>query len=705
MNTYNEALQQTVIATLDALANQQAQLESARIAAEYTLYYAQGAELTARDNLDDTQALTVFSQNTNDQSLFNSNQAYNLQASLTQANLDVAASVTNAATAAANVQIASNAIAALAADLGATLNIATASLFGDDSYRKIQDANCFVNEVANNAKAISLGAMNASTRTSEIIAAAVLNQGNTVKTKVNALYSATSATLSKYSDLAISQAQSVAQASKSDRQAEGAMRDADRESLAITGAYANATRHLNMGLCIGVVSGQKINVSFLPLASPLPTFTALPASAILIPPAAPRYYLALVREDAQTMFTVDQAEQLFMQWQGVTAQFCQVTPDQVNPVALAVDAYGAEIVAGVGYVGFLLIEISKEYQRYVNNYSDLLSAPSATFVPATPLPKAQPWRVEQPLPGADQDAAEPWPRLYFKAASIMEAGNAAASQAAASAKLAAAQSGCASQVAAPTIEAAKHTLAAESAANQAARHATREHAQPYLEAGLKAAQAAKAAAQQASEAALLVPAARAAADADRAISMAAAAAAAMAAAAARDVVAVASDSFDLAFRCILVEEGKQPSLGLMTSAENDMKEPVYFNLSIACQVAPSNYVVADLMVLDSAEAMPTAAAAAAATDAAQTPAAADQVGSDSSAAVTPAVAPVSAAANSDNGACNYYVAHFPPTATDNFGNLLRQNTSYQPYILAIVGDDHAAQYTPVLTNQLAPLTT
>ena len=694
MNTYNEALQQTVIATLDALANQQAQLESARIAAEYTLYYAQGAELTARDNLEDTQALTVFNQNTNDQSLFNNNQAYNLQASLTQANLDVAASVTNAATAAANVQIASNAIAALAADLGATLNIATASLFGDDSYRKIQDANCFINEVANNAKAISLGAMNASTRTSEIIAAAVLNQGNTVKTKVNAMYSATSATLGKYSDQAISQAQAVAQASKSDRQAEGALREANRESLAITAAYGNATKHLNMDLRIDVVSGQAINVSFLALPSPLPTFTALPASAIVIPPAAPRYYLALVREDAQTMFTVDQAEQVFMQWQGLTAQFCQVSPgDNGNPVALSVDVYGADIIAGVGYVGFLLIEISKEYQRYVNNYSDLLSAPSATFVPATALPKAQAWRLDKPLQGTDTDAPGQWPRLYFKAASIMKASNVAASQAAASAKLAAAKSGCASQVAALTVDAANHTLDAESAANQAASHNNKEQAQRYLDAGMKSAQAATDAAQKASDAAMLVAAAG---DADGTASIAAAAAAGMAAAAARDVVGVASDSFDLAFRCILVEEGKQPSLNLMTAAENDMKQPVYFNLSIACQVAPSNYVVADMVPPESAGAAPAAAEA---PQAPVTTVAADQ--GDTAPPAATAATPAGAAADTDN----YYVAHFPPTATDNFGNLLRPKTRYQPYILAIIDDDHAAQYTPVLTNHLELLTT
>lgn len=559
MNTYNESLQQTVSNTLDALSAQQAQLASTRIAAEYTLYYAQGAELTARDNLEDTRALVVFSQQVNDQSLFNSNQAYNLQASLTQANLDVAASVTNAATAAANVQIASNAIAALAADIGATLNVATASLFGDDSYRKIQDANSFVNEVANNAKAIALGAMNASTKTSEIIAASVLNQGNTVKTKVNALYSATTATLSTYSDQALSEQQTVAQASKSGRQAEGATRDARREADAITRAFDSANAHLNMGLKVAVVSGKAITVSFNALSSPLPTFSAAPASAIRIPPALPQYYLALVREDAQTMFTVDQAEQLFMQMPDQSKQFLAVQPgDAGNAVPLSVDVYGADIVPGVGYVGFLLIVLSKEYQRFVNNYSDLLSAPSPTFVPATLLPKAEAWAPVNPPPCPAQAAAV-MPPLYFKAAPIAgDSGNAA-----------------------------KH----------------------------------------------------------------------------------------LEFRCILVEEGKQPKLGFMTAAENDYKEPIYFNLAIARQVAPSNYVVAEPVEPADAGA-PKADAAADTVPAAEVKPAAD----------------------------HYYRVCFTPATTDNFGNLVREDAIYHPYILAIVDDVSAGQYTPVLTNSLAQFT-
>ncbi|WP_252717108.1 hypothetical protein [Herbaspirillum sp. B65] len=50
MNTYSENLQNAISNTLNALAAQQAILVSAETSAEYALYYAQSAELTAVEN-------------------------------------------------------------------------------------------------------------------------------------------------------------------------------------------------------------------------------------------------------------------------------------------------------------------------------------------------------------------------------------------------------------------------------------------------------------------------------------------------------------------------------------------------------------------------------------------------------------------------------------------------------------------------------
>jgi len=395
MNTYSENLQQTVSDTLMALTDQQTKIVSAKITAQHNLYYAQGAEITAFDKLTATEEKTHYYQKVNDQGVINDNQAINILASSTQANTNVVSTVSNISTAAANVQIASNAIALLASDIGAALNIATASLFGTDSYRKIKDANSFINEVANDAKNASLTSMEASSKASEIIAGSVLAQSTTVKTKIDNLLKVTQTEFNSLSALAITENQTVSDARKAERKAEGALKDANREADAINHAYTNANKQLNLGLSVAVQSSTKINVNFTALNNPLPTFYADPASAIVIPPATPVYYLAIVPSDKQTLLSLGQAEQLFAQALKNNGQFIPVkvpTPPALTPVDLSVnkvDVYCNPLVPGNSYVAFLYIELSNDYKRFIGNFSDMLSVASQSFTLANPLPLAQ----------------------------------------------------------------------------------------------------------------------------------------------------------------------------------------------------------------------------------------------------------------------------------------------------------------------------
>lgn len=399
MNSYNENLQQTVVNTLAVINLNTDNLESLKTIAESTLYHAQGAEITARDKLQATQGDIKTWHNINNQSLSGANQAFNLLASATDANVDVGVSITNNATAAANVQIASNAISALASDIGAAFNIATASLYNTDVYEKIQSANGIINEVANESKRIAKDAMNASSATSEITISQVLTQTTGVKTKIDNLFKSTQAELEKFSKLAITENIQISAASKIERQAEGVLADARREVTAINSAYNNTNNQLNQGLNITVVSSTTIAVSF--TALPVPTFYSPQASQVIIPAAEPNYYLTLIPAQNQTMFSIDQVEQLFAQRPaGDNRQFFRVSPGvgpnevgEVNAstttIPLTLDAFGNSIIAGSSYVAFLYIELAKQYKQYISNFSDLLSAPSRPFIPATTLPTAQ----------------------------------------------------------------------------------------------------------------------------------------------------------------------------------------------------------------------------------------------------------------------------------------------------------------------------
>ncbi|MCI4181489.1 hypothetical protein MRP14_08535, partial [Dickeya dianthicola] len=73
MNSYRENLQDTVGNALSALYTQQQQLQSQLYSAQYSLYYAQGAQLSAIENLTSTGAQLLASRIISDQGVKNDN--------------------------------------------------------------------------------------------------------------------------------------------------------------------------------------------------------------------------------------------------------------------------------------------------------------------------------------------------------------------------------------------------------------------------------------------------------------------------------------------------------------------------------------------------------------------------------------------------------------------------------------------------------
>ncbi len=579
MNTYNENLQQTVINTLAALASQQTKLSSQNTSAEYNLYYAQGAEITAQDKLSDTKKATKVSDAVNQQSRLNDYQAVNLLATVTGFNSDVTNSRANSATAAANIQIASNAIALLASDIGAALNIASASLFNTDTYFRIQEANAYINEVANEAKTLSMKGMEASAQTSEIIATDLLNQTTAVKTKLDQMLKTTQTQFDQISAQIISESQALGQASMQEHQAEGLLADASSEYASILEAYQNTNQQLNYALTINQSSQKSFTVSFNTLSEPHPRFQSGEASKIKIPSkdGFPRYFIALVPEDKKSLFSSDQAQQLFAQYGDVDGLLAAPENRRFYPITqvsgpsvqqcfdYGVDVYGVAIEPGKNYVAYLYIELSMEYKRFIGNFSDVLSAPSAVFVPADPLPailKKFNYR---------------FPCLTFY---------------------------------------------------------TRGKGPQQLEYRC-----------------ILVEVAR---PIDLNLMVAG---------------TVADNSIKLDLHINTTQNQEDIQVALTTGEKpQSVNVPIYFDTAIAAQVAPSNYTLASLP---------------------KTNQAAPQI---QESAVVGSCGP-----NDDNTIYTYEVT-FSATTTDNFGNKLRNNVSYKPYVLAIVDSDEADAYLTHLTD-------
>ncbi|PCK08968.1 MAG: hypothetical protein COA42_06415 [Alteromonadaceae bacterium] len=422
MNNYSDNLKATVDETLNALSAEKSKIASEQTTSQYNLYYAQGAELTARDKLSSTDDKAKTYCVINAQGVFTDNQATNLVSAVTETDTTVSTAITNVATASSNMQIASNAVALLASDVGAALNVATASLYNTDTYRKISDANKLINECANDAKAISLITLEASAQTSEIIAKETLANTQSLKTKISDLLASTQAEFDNLSALQVSENKDVANASVAERAAEGTLLNADRNEDAIGKAYNNAVCQLNHNLSVKVVSGCTFKLKFNPLPEKL--FQYPPADTVVIPSNDPKYFLALVPNSKKGLLTPDLTSELFaesgMSGKDPSGTNITISTTRFTPVAAhtdcatetvatviyaastqSVDIYGDPIVKGSDYVTILYIELAMPYKQYINNYADIISSPSEVFVLATQLPAAASVTCAAPNSGAD----------------------------------------------------------------------------------------------------------------------------------------------------------------------------------------------------------------------------------------------------------------------------------------------------------------
>jgi len=123
MSIYSENLHATVVNSLQRQYLDQQNLSSQMIAAGFTLYYAQGATITAKQKLEEARIDAAFKETVNKQTIINSNIANNLLSSAIQASQYAKQSISNTAVCASNVQVAANAVIRLAADIGSIMSI------------------------------------------------------------------------------------------------------------------------------------------------------------------------------------------------------------------------------------------------------------------------------------------------------------------------------------------------------------------------------------------------------------------------------------------------------------------------------------------------------------------------------------------------------------------------------------------------------
>ncbi|MDW6002501.1 hypothetical protein [Vibrio mangrovi] len=399
MNSYQEHLQEVVGTSLDALYAQQQKLASQRRSAQYSLYYAQGAQLTAADNLDTVSEQLESVRLINQQGVKNDNLMNNLVASTHLIQSNSATTVSNSATAATNVQTAATAVAKLAADIGSALNIAAAACYGTDIYKKTLEANAFIRETANQAEYASQKAMEASSSSSEVIAKELESTATRSKAELEKLLAASQAQFKALSSARVADQEALSTARQTEKKAEGALEDAQSAESAIDGTVQASNDTLNFNLAAVAQGDQQITVSFQPFT---PAFSQLPEQCAAqlgktdgsLPAPAPHYFVFIVSADKKSSVKLEQVESTFAEFQKerfteVLSKDAKGNYQTVLKCDTCLDFGGKPLERGRDYLVYMYAVLDLAYQKYIGSYSNVLSSASPAVTLLTPLPVAE----------------------------------------------------------------------------------------------------------------------------------------------------------------------------------------------------------------------------------------------------------------------------------------------------------------------------
>jgi len=421
MNSYNENLQNTVSATLQNQNLNLKGLKSQYKASMYSLYYAEDATITAEEKLNAADTDLGDKAKVKEQAVRNMSISANQLNSSTQANQYNGQSVTNMATCASNVQIASTAITRLAADVGSIFSIVNAADYGSDIYTLTDQVKGLVNTTAYNAELTSQTAMEASAATSEVSASTVLNDAKATNALMTNVLQIASADYNTASQTVAADNSTLATVNTNEKLAEGAFEDADIDFFAGMAAYESVNLGLNLGLTALPLTSESFLVFFDRIKAPFPP-PLPPAITPINPPVVVQgeewypvshYYIFVVKESKQLTFSISEAENLRINGKdryvkigyevneptseivlqhsgmiGKVIEYKNVQSSGREPHALQ-DTDGQPIVPGNNYVVFVMAVYLDPYKRLINNFNDFLSAPSLSFCMTTLLDPAK----------------------------------------------------------------------------------------------------------------------------------------------------------------------------------------------------------------------------------------------------------------------------------------------------------------------------
>lgn len=411
MSSYNDNLHSSVVSSLSAQELELQKVEAKREASMFSLYYAQGARITTAEELEVTSAKYAFEKLVHEQAIIDSDVSTNVLTSANNAKDYTAKSVTNTSVAAANVQIAANAILKLASDTGSIFSIINAADFDTDIYAQSNKANVLMNDTAYAAEQASQHSMEASSSIAEVTTANLDSKATVTDSSMKDLLSVVTKQFDDTTTLLATQSAELATANTEEKQAEGVLEDLSVGYEATEAAYKLSNEELNLNLTVktpkNVGDHDFYTVSFDAYESAFQEQTAEGTPKATNQPVE-NYNIILVENSKSTTFSMNDAEGILTG--GYTDRYYPITPamlltpsdptepivvtDGNNPITqkfyisgdstaekpVLKDSNGNALELGKEYTVFVLTVFTMAYKKVINTFDDYLSAPSKMFM-------------------------------------------------------------------------------------------------------------------------------------------------------------------------------------------------------------------------------------------------------------------------------------------------------------------------------------
>lgn len=432
--TYTEELQSSINNSNNQFIQEEYDLDHANNAAKISLYYAHGETekngINYRNSkIDEKRALSL-----DNQAVQGINLATNSQTAAKQSLVDAGKATSNISTAAANMQIAANAITKLSSDVAGILAVANAADHGSQIQNSVARAHSKIRKAAKLAEEVSLVSLNATIEAAQSTASTVVTDSQLTVASMTNFQKSTADQYSNTSAKAVASNEGLTAARKNEKAASGHFDITKKQDKAIKSTRRLINKVSNYDIQLFDPARQKDyqeDTASVWVVDPGKSYTISfnkfegdgvktgknvdPAENAYV-----QYYrLIMVKYDASASFDINVAKDLdpgtYYQmpakgYDSYSRTFYLLGTDQAlipqdpgvgvenDPKSLntsdskhvrgiAIDYTGKPVEAGEYYVAYIYAVYTDVYQKLISNTDGFLSLPTKDLLLQMNLPK------------------------------------------------------------------------------------------------------------------------------------------------------------------------------------------------------------------------------------------------------------------------------------------------------------------------------